>query len=78
MNKKIKPIESISISTVHFTLNLPQASRLLGMTIILQGNGLKNGRQMDVNGPTELSSQPERTRISCCAALANARVCGFL
>jgi hypothetical protein len=36
MNKKIKPIESISISTVHFTLNLPQASRLLGMTILLR------------------------------------------
>jgi hypothetical protein len=30
--QKINPIESISISSVHFTLNLPQASRLLGMT----------------------------------------------
>jgi hypothetical protein len=30
--QKIKPIESISIFSVHFTLNLPQASRLLGMT----------------------------------------------
>jgi hypothetical protein len=30
--QKIKPIESISISGVHFTLNLPQASQLLGMT----------------------------------------------
>jgi hypothetical protein len=30
--QKIKPTESISISSVHFTLNLPQASRLLGMT----------------------------------------------
>jgi len=26
---------------------------------------------------TKLSSRPERTRISCYAALANARVCGF-
>jgi hypothetical protein len=34
MNKKIKLTESISISSVHFTLNLPQASRLLGMTIV--------------------------------------------
>ncbi len=25
----------------------------------------------------ELSSRPERTRISCYAALTNARVCGF-
>ena len=32
MNKKIKPVESVSISGVHLTLNLPQASRLLGMT----------------------------------------------
>jgi hypothetical protein len=32
--QKIKPIESISIFSVHFTLNLPQASRLLGMTIL--------------------------------------------
>jgi hypothetical protein len=30
--QKNKPIESISISSVHFTLNLPQASQLLGMT----------------------------------------------
>jgi hypothetical protein len=30
--QKINPIESISIFSVHFTLNLPQASRLLGMT----------------------------------------------
>jgi hypothetical protein len=30
--QKIKPTESISISSVHFTLNLPQASWLLGMT----------------------------------------------
>jgi hypothetical protein len=30
--QKIKPIESISIFSVHFTLNLPQASQLLGMT----------------------------------------------
>jgi len=30
--QKIKPIESISIFSVHFTLNLPQASRYLGMT----------------------------------------------
>jgi hypothetical protein len=30
--QKIKPIESISIFSVHFILNLPQASRLLGMT----------------------------------------------
>jgi hypothetical protein len=30
--QKIKPIESISIFSIHFTLNLPQASRLLGMT----------------------------------------------
>jgi hypothetical protein len=31
--QKINLIESISISSVHFTLNLPQASRLLlGMT----------------------------------------------
>ena len=30
--QKIKLTESISISSVHFTLNLPQASRLLGMT----------------------------------------------
>ena len=30
--QKIKPVESISISSVHLTLNLPQASRLLGMT----------------------------------------------
>jgi hypothetical protein len=29
--QKIKPIESISIFSVHFTLNLPQASQLLGM-----------------------------------------------
>jgi hypothetical protein len=35
MNKK-NPIESISIFSVHFTLNLPQASRLLGMTILLR------------------------------------------
>jgi hypothetical protein len=32
--QKIKSIESISIFSVHFTLNLPQASRLLGMTIL--------------------------------------------
>jgi hypothetical protein len=37
MNKKIKPIESISICSVHFTLNLPQASRLLGMTRVESG-----------------------------------------
>jgi hypothetical protein len=30
--QKIKPMESISISGVHFPLNLPQASQLLGMT----------------------------------------------
>jgi hypothetical protein len=30
--QEIKPIESISIFGVHFTLNLPQASQLLGMT----------------------------------------------
>jgi hypothetical protein len=30
--QKIKPIESISIFSVHFTPNLPQASQLLGMT----------------------------------------------
>jgi hypothetical protein len=30
--QKIKPIESISIFSVHFTLNLPQASQFLGMT----------------------------------------------
>jgi hypothetical protein len=30
--QKIKPIESISISSVHFSLNLPQASQFLGMT----------------------------------------------
>ena len=30
--QEIKPTESISIFSVHFTLNLPQASRLLGMT----------------------------------------------
>jgi hypothetical protein len=34
--QKIKPIESISICSVHFTLNLPQASQLLGMTVLLQ------------------------------------------
>jgi hypothetical protein len=27
--------------------------------------------------PSNLSSRPERTRISCYAALTNARVCGF-
>jgi hypothetical protein len=32
---------------------------------------------MGANDPTELSSRPERTRISCHAALTNARVCGF-
>ena len=26
---------------------------------------------------TKLSSRPERTRISCCAALTNGHVCGF-
>jgi hypothetical protein len=30
--QKINPTESISISSVHFTLNLLQASQLLGMT----------------------------------------------
>jgi|ERR1700677_1624118 hypothetical protein len=30
--QKIKPIESISVSSVHFSLNLPQASQFLGMT----------------------------------------------
>jgi hypothetical protein len=30
--QKTKPIESISICSVHSTLNLPKASRLLGMT----------------------------------------------
>jgi hypothetical protein len=30
--QKIKPIESKSIFSVHFTLNLPQASQFLGMT----------------------------------------------
>jgi hypothetical protein len=30
--QKIKPTESISICSFHFNLNLPQASRLLGMT----------------------------------------------
>jgi hypothetical protein len=30
--QEIKPTESISIFSVHFTLNLPRASRLLGMT----------------------------------------------
>jgi hypothetical protein len=34
--QKIKPTESTSISSVHFTLNLPQASRLLEMTIRLK------------------------------------------
>jgi hypothetical protein len=32
---------------------------------------------MAVDGPTELSSRPERTRISCYAALTNVHVCGF-
>jgi hypothetical protein len=30
--QKIKPIESSSVSSVHFSLNLPQASQFLGMT----------------------------------------------
>jgi hypothetical protein len=30
--QKIKPIESVSVSSVHFSLNLPQASQFLGMT----------------------------------------------
>src|ERR1700730_11805218 len=40
--QEIKPTESISIFSVHFTLNLPQASRLLGMTKrrgLLKGKG---------------------------------------
>jgi hypothetical protein len=39
--QKINPIESISIFSFHSSLNLPQASRLLG-TILLQGHGLKS------------------------------------
>jgi hypothetical protein len=62
MNKKQTNRINIDFG-VHFSLNLPQASRLLGMT----------------NFPhnTNLSSRPERTRISCYEALTNDRVCGF-
>jgi len=50
--QKIKPIESISIFSVHFTLNLPQESQLLGMTkgapvlhvVVCAGN--KNSRSL--------------------------------
>jgi hypothetical protein len=38
--QKIKPIESISISSVHFSLNLPQASQFLGMTQVGAGADL--------------------------------------
>jgi hypothetical protein len=38
------------------------------MTILLQGNGPKSGQTNDCQGPTELSSRPERTRISYIAA----------
>jgi hypothetical protein len=31
----------------------------------------------DVCSQVKLSSRPERTRISCYAALTNAHVCGF-
>jgi hypothetical protein len=47
------------------------------MTILLQGNGPKAVSRMDVNCPTELSSRPERTRISCYAVLTDVHVFGF-
>jgi hypothetical protein len=45
------------------------------MTILRQGNASKAVTGMAVDGPAELSSRPERTRISCYAALDKA-ACG--
>jgi hypothetical protein len=38
--QKIEPIESISVSSVHFSLNLPQANQFLGMTKFKGFDGL--------------------------------------
>jgi hypothetical protein len=73
MNKKQTNRINIDFG-VHFSLNLPQASRLLGMTILLCPQEL----QQEVLAPAiELSSRPERTRISCHAALDMAASAAF-
>ena len=47
------------------------------MTILLQETAQKRSDKTAVKRPTELSSRPERTRISYYAALINIHVCGF-
>jgi hypothetical protein len=54
--QEIKPTESISIFSVHFTLNLPQASRLLGMT---KRRGSLRGRDR-CQGPVRSSGRWRR------------------
>jgi hypothetical protein len=47
------------------------------MTILWKSKRLKSVQRMAVNHPTELSSRPERTRISCYAALDKAACAPF-
>jgi hypothetical protein len=58
--QKIKPIESISISSVHFTLNLPQASQLLGMTNLRAAGSLA---WADVDGQSQ-PAEPDGILLS--------------
>jgi hypothetical protein len=65
------------LSHVHSFLNLPQASRLLEMTILLQLKLRISPGNAEFYPQTELSSRPERTRISCHAALETTACAAF-